>query len=134
MDHIDYYKTLGISKSATAAAIKSAYRKLARKYHPDLNPGNKESEKMFKEVNEANEILSDPEKRKKYDQVGTEWKHSERYEQASQQQRPSSDRGGNPFSGGDFSTYLVLCLGVRRGRVGNLSSGDKILMQNYRLI
>jgi len=116
MDHIDYYKTLGISKSATAAAIKSAYRKLARKYHPDLNPGNKESEKMFKEVNEANEILSDPEKRKKYDQVGTEWKHSERYEQASQQQRPSSDRGGNPFSGGDFSDIFGSMFGGSSGQ------------------
>jgi curved DNA-binding protein len=116
MNQIDYYKTLGITKSATAAAIKSAYRKLARKYHPDLNPGNKESEKMFKEVNEANEVLSDPEKRKKYDQLGNDWKHSGNYEQGSYQQRPPSDRGSNPFSGGDFSDLFGSMFGGAGGQ------------------
>ncbi|MBC7565714.1 MAG: DnaJ domain-containing protein, partial [Pedobacter sp.] len=90
MDHIDYYKILDVPKSASAAVIKSAYRKLARKYHPDLNPGNKESEKKFKEINEANEVLSDPEKRKKYDQHGNDWKHAEKFEQERQQQGRAS--------------------------------------------
>ena len=64
----DYYEVLGIGKNATDAEIKSAYRKLAKKYHPDLNPGNKEAEEKFKEVNEANDVLSDPQKRQRYDQ------------------------------------------------------------------
>ncbi|HEY1194027.1 DnaJ domain-containing protein, partial [Flavobacterium sp.] len=67
MDYIDYYKALDVTKSATEAEIKKAYRKLARKYHPDLNPNDKEAEKKFKEINEANEVLSNPENRKKYD-------------------------------------------------------------------
>ena len=67
----DYYEVLGIGKNATDAEIKSAYRKLAKKYHPDLNPGNKEAEEKFKEVNEANDVLSDPQKRQRYDQFGS---------------------------------------------------------------
>ena len=70
MPFIDYYKTLGIDKSASESDIKKAYRKLARKYHPDLNPDDKEAEKKFKAVNEANEVLSNPENRKKYDAYG----------------------------------------------------------------
>ena len=66
----DYYEVLGIGKNATDAEIKSAYRKLAKKYHPDLNPGDKEAEEKFKEVNEANDVLSDPQKRQRYDQFG----------------------------------------------------------------
>ena len=66
----DYYEVLGIGKNATDAEIKSAYRKLAKKYHPDLNPGDKDAEEKFKEVNEANDVLSDPDKRKRYDQFG----------------------------------------------------------------
>ena len=65
MEYIDYYKVLGVPKTADDSDIKSSYRKLARKYHPDLNPDNKEAEKKFKEINEANEVLSDPLKRKK---------------------------------------------------------------------
>ncbi|MEL0643173.1 J domain-containing protein [Olleya sp. Ti.3.14] len=84
---IDYYKSLGISKTASDKDIKKAYRKLARKYHPDLNPNDKEAEKKFKEINEANEVLSNPENRKKYDQYGEHWKNSEAYEQAKQQQQ-----------------------------------------------
>ena len=98
---IDYYKTLGISKTASDKDIKKAYRKLARKYHPDLNPNDKEAEKKFKEINEANEVLSNPENRKKYDQYGAHWKNSEAYEQAKQQQqqqRAYQDQAGN--SGG----------------------------------
>ena len=70
MNYIDYYQILGIAKSASAEEIRKAYRKMARKHHPDLNPGNKEAEKKFKEINEANTVLSDPEKRKKYDTYG----------------------------------------------------------------
>jgi curved DNA-binding protein len=75
MDYKDYYKVLGVSKTATPEDIKSAYRKLALKYHPDRTKGDKVAEEKFKEVNEANEVLSDPQKRKKYDQFGEDWKH-----------------------------------------------------------
>ncbi|KFF10163.1 DnaJ C-terminal domain-containing protein [Flavobacterium hydatis] len=110
MDYIDYYKTLGITKSATEAEIKKAYRKLARKYHPDLNPNDKEAEQKFKEINEANEVLSNPENRKKYDKYGKDWKHAEEFEKAgydpNQQQYSRQQQGGQGYSGfggGDFS-------------------------------
>ena len=105
MAYIDYYKVLGIAKNATADEIKKAYRKLARKYHPDVNPGDKESERKFKELNEANEVLSHVENRKKYHQYGENWKHGEQYEQAQQQQRSQQSRSGanyGGFSEGDF--------------------------------
>ena len=86
MAYIDYYKILGIDKKASADDIKKAYRKLARKYHPDVNPGDKEAEGKFKEINEANEVLSHPENREKYDKYGEHWKHGEEYEKARQQQ------------------------------------------------
>ena len=73
MQFKDYYKSLGVDKGADAEAIKKAYRKLAAKYHPDKNPGNKAAEDRFKEINEANEVLSDPEKRKRYDELGANW-------------------------------------------------------------
>ena len=69
----DYYKILGVPKTADAKAIKQAYRKLARKYHPDQNPGNASAADRFKEINEANEVLSDPEKRQRYDTLGPDW-------------------------------------------------------------
>jgi curved DNA-binding protein len=75
MEFKDYYKIMGLEKDATQEEIKKAYRKLALKYHPDRNPGNKQSEEKFKEITEANEVLSDPEKRKKYDQLGANWKY-----------------------------------------------------------
>lgn len=86
MEFIDYYKILGLTKSASEADIKKAYRKLARKHHPDLNPNDKSAEQKFKQINEANEVLSDPEKRKKYDQYGKDWQHADSYEKARQQQ------------------------------------------------
>ena len=97
MDFVDYYKTLGVPKNASADDIKKAYRKLARKLHPDVNPNDKEAHKKFQQINEANEVLSDPEKRKKYDQHGENWKHADQYEQARQQQQ---QQGGGGFGGG----------------------------------
>src|SRR5437867_13450283 len=73
MDYKDYYKTLGVSRDASADDIRKAFRKLARKYHPDVNPGDTKSENRFKEINEAYEVLSDPDKRKKYDTLGPNW-------------------------------------------------------------
>ncbi|WP_373941657.1 J domain-containing protein [Polaribacter sejongensis] len=106
MASIDYYKILGITKSASEADIKKAYRKLARKYHPDLNPNDKTAEKSFKEINEANEVLSNPENRKKYDAYGEHWQNGEAYEQEKRRQqehqsRSQSNQGG--YSQEDFS-------------------------------
>lgn len=109
MDYIDYYKVLDVTKSATEAEIKKAYRKLARKYHPDLNPNDKEAEKKFKEINEANEVLSNPDNRKKYDKYGKDWKHADEFEKAgynpNQKQQYSRQQSNQDFSGfgGDFS-------------------------------
>ncbi|WP_179345389.1 DnaJ C-terminal domain-containing protein [Winogradskyella ursingii] len=89
MAFIDYYDILGIDKNASKAEIKKSYRKLARKYHPDLNPNDKEAEIKFKQINEAHEVLGNDEKRKKYDQYGENWQHGEAYEQAQKQQRQS---------------------------------------------
>ena len=97
MIYKDYYKDLGVGKTATPGEIKKAYRTLAKKYHPDKTKGDKASEEKFKEINEANEVLSDPEKRKKYDQFGADWKH---YEEAGAQpggfdwSKYASGRGG----------------------------------------
>ncbi|MCT2561569.1 J domain-containing protein [Chryseobacterium herbae] len=105
MAYIDYYKILGVDKSATQDDIKKSYRKMARKLHPDLNPDDKESEKKFKELNEANEVLSNPENRAKYDKYGENWKHGEEYEKAQQQQKQYQQQnygGGGGFSGADF--------------------------------
>jgi curved DNA-binding protein len=93
MDFKDYYSTLGIAKTATEKEIKQAFRKLARKLHPDVNPGDKSSEAKFKEINEAYEVLGDPEKRKKYDELGANWRM---YEQAGAAGGP----GASPFGGG----------------------------------
>lgn len=103
MAFIDYYKVLGLDKKATEKEIKAAYRKLARKYHPDVNPNDKEAHKRFQEVNEANEVLSDPEKRKKYDQYGKDWKHADQFESARQKQQSSPFSGGAGQSFGGFA-------------------------------
>ncbi|MFC3562128.1 DnaJ C-terminal domain-containing protein [Pedobacter jamesrossensis] len=102
MDYIDYYKILEIKKDASADEIKKAYRKLARKYHPDLNPNNEEANKKFQQINEANEVLSDADKRKKYDQYGQNWQHADQFN-SQRQKRPQGGGGfGGGFSGGDF--------------------------------
>jgi curved DNA-binding protein len=101
MDFIDYYKILGVSKEATDEEIKKAYRKLARKHHPDLNPNDKEANKKFQQINEANEVLSDPEKRKKYDQYGKDWMHAEAFEKAQQ----SAGRQGRQGAAGGFEGF-----------------------------
>jgi curved DNA-binding protein len=134
MAFIDYYKVLGLEKSASAEDIKKAYRKLARKYHPDLNPNDKEANRHFQEINEANEALSDPEKRKKYDEYGENWKHADQFEEAKHAQGRNSS-GGHPFGGGtrgggfsdsdfgggDFSDFFESMFGGAGGR----SSGGR---------
>lgn len=119
MAFVDYYKVLGISKDADEKAIKAAYRKLARKYHPDVNPDNKDAEAKFKEVNEANEVLSDPEKRKKYDKYGKDWKHGEEFEKAQRSQRQSSEQS---FGGSDYSDFFESMFGGSRAYAGSRSS------------
>ncbi|HMT71278.1 MAG TPA: J domain-containing protein [Saprospiraceae bacterium] len=100
MEFIDYYKVLGLPNTATQDEIKKAYRKLARKYHPDVNPNAEEAKKSFQQINEANEVLSDPEKRKKYDQYGKDWEHAEAYEEAKKQKARQGDYGQSDFGGG----------------------------------
>jgi len=144
MDYIDYYKTLGISKDASAEEIKTAYRKLARKYHPDLNPNNAEAVKLFQQLNEANEVLSDPEKRKKYDQYGSDWKHAEQFEEARRQQQSAGGsrgafngggQGSYTYSGGDdegdFSDFFASMFG-NRGAAGSGRRQAQFKGQDYR--
>lgn len=123
MAFIDYYSILGIDKNASEADIKKAYRKEARKYHPDVNPDDKAAEHKFKEVNEANEVLSDPEKRKKYDKYGKDWKHADQFEQAGArsggQQRGQGNAGagfgGESFGGADYSDFFESMFGGSGG-------------------
>jgi DnaJ-class molecular chaperone len=113
MEYKDYYKILGVSRNATEKEIKQAYRRLARKYHPDVNPNNKEAEKLFKEINEAYAVLSDPEKRKKYDTLGPDWEQRMRAQygpQGYQRTYTTSDLG--EFS--DFFDMLFGGMGARR--------------------
>lgn len=144
MAFIDYYKTLGIDKTASQDEVKKAYRKLARKFHPDLNPNDKEAHTKFQQINEANEALSDPDKRKKYDEYGEHWRNAEQFEQAKRSgaqgqhgRQSQNSGGGNPFggaggdpfagfgggSGGDYSDFFESLFGNAGGgstRGGNL--------------
>ena len=104
MAYIDYYKVLGVDKSATQDDIKKAFRKLARKYHPDLNPNDPGAKDKFQEINEANEVLSDPEKRKKYDEYGEHWKHADEFEKQKQQYGGAGGFGGFGGAGSGFGT------------------------------
>lgn len=123
MDFVDYYKTLGIDKKASEADIKKAYRKLARKYHPDLNPNDTIAEKKFKEINEANEVLSNAENRKKYDSYGKDWKHAEEFEKAKRQRQAQGAQqrtSSGQFSEEDFSEFFGSMFGGSRGRRKNV--------------
>ncbi|PWT73434.1 MAG: molecular chaperone DnaJ [Bacteroidetes bacterium] len=120
MAYIDYYKILGLDKNASQEDIKKAYRKLARKYHPDLNPNDKEANKRFQQINEANEVLSDPENRKKYDQYGENWQHAEQFEKAKQERAAHGGWEQQGFSSEDFgneefSDFFQSLFGRRAG-------------------
>lgn len=115
MNFVDYYQTLGVPKTATDAEIKKAYRKLARKYHPDVNPNDKEANKKFQQINEANEVLSDAEKRKKYDQYGENWKHADQYEQARRQQGQQGGQFGGFGGGRGFEDFTYSGGGAEGG-------------------
>ena len=120
MAYIDYYNILGVNKSASQADIKKAFKKLARKYHPDLNPNDDTAKHKFQEINEANEVLSDPEKRKKFDAYGENWKHADQMD--AQKQRSQQGHGANfdGFSGGggDYSDFFESFFGSNRGGQG----------------
>ncbi len=146
MDFIDYYSVLGLSKTASDEDIKKAYRKLARKHHPDLNPNDAEANKKFQQINEANEVLSDPEKRKKYDQYGKDWQHADQFEQArrgdAKQQQQSSrrqyaknDTGDYDFSdgfgGNGFSDFFSSMFGQDTG-AGNGQRQTAFRGQDYQ--
>src|ERR1700730_5747470 len=133
MEFKDYYKVLGVEQNASKADIKSAYRKLARKYHPDVNPNNKKAEAQFKEVNEAYQVLSDPEKRRKYDQLGADWEHGLDQEEILRRYAASQGRGqstqGAGFDAGDMSDFFSQFFGfgdspftARRSGGGNFQS------------
>ncbi|MEJ7644688.1 MAG: J domain-containing protein [Chryseolinea sp.] len=109
MAFIDYYKILKIDKNASDEEVKKAYRKMARKLHPDLNPKDKDAQKKFQQINEANQVLSDPEKRKKYDKYGKDWEHADQFEQQRGARYSSSRNERQPFNGGnegDFSSFF----------------------------
>ncbi len=140
MDFIDYYKILGVDKTASQQEIKNAYRKLARKLHPDTNPNDKEAHAKFQQVNEANEVLSDPEKRKKYDQYGKDWHHAEEFEKAKAGGRNTRTGGfpgdygsggfGGEFGGGDFSDFFESLFGGG-GESRNRRSSARFKGQDY---
>ena len=94
MAFIDYYKVLGVERNASQDDIKKAYRKMARKYHPDLNKDDPNAKDKFQEINEANEVLSDPEKRKKYDEYGEHWKHADEFKAEREAYQRAQERGG----------------------------------------
>jgi curved DNA-binding protein len=152
MEYKDYYKILGVEKTATTDQIKKAYRKLARQYHPDVNPNDATAEQKFKEVNEANEVLSDAEKRQKYDQFGADY---QRYEQAGAggagrgpggfdwSQYAQGGQGGNPFGGfggggasfgegEDFSDFFSSLFGGMGGSAGGGRSTRPGAGQDYQ--
>lgn len=122
VEYQDYYKVLGVDRKASAEDISKAYKKLARKYHPDLNPGNKEAEDKFKQINEANEVLKDPEKRKLYDQFGSNWQQGQQFNPgdhgAQYQSGPWDDMGST-----DFSSFFESIFGQNGGSFGSHNFG-----------
>tara|TARA_R110002049_G_scaffold76250_4_gene196123 strand:- start:62148 stop:63044 length:897 start_codon:yes stop_codon:yes gene_type:complete len=135
MAYIDYYKILGLDKKASEADVKKAYRKLARKYHPDLNPNDKEAEKKFKEINEANEVLSHKENRQKYDKYGKDWQHAEAYEKAQSEQnayrQSASGSSGNQYSEEDFSDFFSSMFGGKSGGFQGRSQNVQFRGQDF---
>lgn len=135
MKFIDYYKILGVTKNASADDIKKAYRKLARKYHPDLHPNDNEAKNKFQEINEANEVLSDPEKRKKFDQYGKDWKHADEFEKAKQQGGQRQYTGGQQYSGNfnesDFSDFFESMFGGAGRSSGGSGRTPKFKGEDY---
>jgi curved DNA-binding protein len=131
MAFTDYYKILEVPKDASPEDIKKAYRKLARKYHPDLNPKDKEANKRFQFINEANEVLSDPEKRKKYDKYGEDWAHADQFEKARQSQRSTHQQTEDPFAGdfgsGEYSDFFEQMFGA-----GSRTRSAKFRGQDYQ--
>lgn len=135
MAFIDYYKTLGVDKNASKNDIKKAYRKLARKHHPDLNPNDKEAELQFKKINEANEVLSNEENRKKYDKYGENWQHGEAHEQAQREHRESQQNyqrtsGSQDFGNGEYSDFFESMFGGG-GSYGNNRSSARFRGQDF---
>ena len=130
MAYIDYYKILGVDKSASQDDVKKAYKKLARKYHPDLNPNDPDAHRKFQEINEANEVLSDPEKRKKYDQYGENWKHADEFEAQQQQYR---QYGAAPATAANSPTSSNRCSAAWVAEADTATvSADKTTRQNCR--
>src|SRR5690348_18452491 len=117
MEYQDYYETLGVPRTASQAEIKKAFRKLAREHHPDKKPGDKEAERRFKAVNEAHAVLSDPDKRKKYDRLGKDW---EAYARAG----VDPDAAGGPFAGGSPFGFRTDGGSGQRVRYEFRTSGD----------
>ncbi|MDQ3110947.1 MAG: J domain-containing protein [Bacteroidota bacterium] len=135
MEFIDYYKILELEKTASESDIKKAYRRLARKLHPDLNPNDEGAKKKFQQINEANEVLSDPEKRKQYDKYGKDWKHAEQFEKAGQQRQQTNDSGQQQYSSAgfdesDYSDFFESVFG--RGAGGRGNQNAKFRGQDFR--
>ena len=129
MDYKDYYSVLGVNKTATQDEIKKAYRKLARQYHPDANPGNKASEEKFKEIGEAYEVLKDPDKRSKYDQLGANWKQYSRagaqgWPGGAGQQGYTYNFSGSSFDFGDIGSGFSDFFEMFFGRGSNQRQSD----------
>src|SRR3972149_421510 len=126
VDVRDYYAVLGVPRTASAADIKKAFRKLAREHHPDKKPGDKAAEQRFKDINEANEVLSDPDKRAKYDRFGKDWEAYARAGAAAGRPGGTSGRAGDPFGpGGPFEGYATFGgPGGGQARYGDQPTGD----------
>ena len=136
MAYIDYYQVLGVDKTASQDDIKKAFRKLARKYHPDLNPNDATAKDKFQAINEANEVLSDPEKRKKYDEYGEHWKHADEFEaqKRARQQAGAGGFGGTGF-GGQGSLFSVRTDAVARylhGAVSGVADSTRLFEIDVR--